>query len=213
MSAFAAGQAAAYKMFETINRKPDIDAYDATGRQLDDICGDIELREVCFSYPARPDEPIFNGFSVSIPSGTTVALVGPSGSGKSTVINLIERYYDPQAGEVLIDGVNLREFNLKWIRQKIGLVSQEPVLFTCSIKENIAYGKDGATDEEIKDAADLANASKFINKLPLVRMVELEFSFTLSAFCLAIYSTRLSIRVLLFETTFLYVHRLMEIHV
>ncbi|XP_057415709.1 ABC transporter B family member 11-like [Lotus japonicus] len=166
LSAFAAGQAAAFKMFETIKRKPEIDAYDANGRKLDDIHGDIELREVCFSYPTRPDELIFNGFSLSIPSGTTAALVGQSGSGKSTVVSLIERFYDPQTGEVLIDGVNLREFQLKWIRQKIGLVSQEPVLFTCSIKENIAYGKDGATDEEIRAAAELANAAKFIDKLP-----------------------------------------------
>ncbi|KHN45007.1 ABC transporter B family member 11 [Glycine soja] len=167
LSAFAAGQAAAFKMFETIKRKPEIDAYDTTGRQLDDIRGDIELREVCFSYPTRPDELIFNGFSLSIPSGTTTALVGESGSGKSTVVGLIERFYDPQAGEVLIDSINLKEFKLKWIRQKIGLVSQEPVLFTCSIKENIAYGKDGATVEEIRAAAELANAAKFIDKLPL----------------------------------------------
>ncbi|XP_027368718.1 ABC transporter B family member 11-like [Abrus precatorius] len=166
LSAFAAGQAAAFKMFETIKRKPEIDAYDTTGRKLNDICGDIELREVCFSYPTRPDELIFNGFSLSIPSGTTAALVGESGSGKSTVVSLIERFYDPQSGEVLIDGINLKEFQLKWIRQKIGLVSQEPVLFTCSIKENIAYGKDGATDEEIRAAAELANAAKFIDKLP-----------------------------------------------
>ncbi|KAL5182711.1 ABC transporter B family member 11 [Glycine soja] len=166
LTAFAAGQAAAFKMFETIKRQPDIDAYDTGGRLLDDISGDIELKEVCFSYPSRPDEQIFNGFSISIPSGTTAALVGQSGSGKSTVISLIERFYDPQAGEVLIDGINLREFQLKWIRQKIGLVSQEPVLFACSIKENIAYGKDGATDEEIRAAAELANAAKFIDKFP-----------------------------------------------
>ncbi|XP_058757109.1 ABC transporter B family member 11-like [Vicia villosa] len=166
LSAFASGQAAAFKMFETIKRKPEIDAYDTTGRKLDDIRGDIELREVCFSYPTRPDELIFDGFSLTIPSGTTVALVGQSGSGKSTVVSLVERFYDPQAGEVLIDGINLKEFQLKWIRQKIGLVSQEPVLFTCSIKENIAYGKDGATDEEIRAAAELANAAKFIDKLP-----------------------------------------------
>ncbi|RDX94816.1 ABC transporter B family member 4, partial [Mucuna pruriens] len=166
LTAFAAGQAAAFKMFETIKRQPDIDAYDTSGRQVDDISGDIELREVCFSYPSRPDEQIFNGFSISISSGTTAALVGKSGSGKSTVVSLIERFYDPQAGEVLIDGINLREFQLKWIRQKIGLVSQEPVLFTCSIKENIAYGKDGATDEEIRAAAELANAANFIDKFP-----------------------------------------------
>ncbi|KAK4559526.1 hypothetical protein RGQ29_008657 [Quercus rubra] len=166
MSAFAAGQAAAFKMFETIGRKPVIDAYDTKGRTLDDIHGDIELRDVYFSYPSRPDELIFNGFSLSIPSGTTTALVGQSGSGKSTVISLIERFYDPHAGEVLIDGINLKEFQLKWIRGKIGLVSQEPVLFASSIKDNIAYGKDGATIEEIRAAAELANAAKFIDKLP-----------------------------------------------
>ncbi|PIN20100.1 Multidrug/pheromone exporter, ABC superfamily [Handroanthus impetiginosus] len=166
MTAFAAGRAAAFKMFETINRKPEIDAYDMRGKILEDIRGDIELRDVYFSYPARPTEQIFRGFSLFIPSGTTAALVGQSGSGKSTVISLIERFYDPQAGEVLIDGINLKEFQLKWIRSKIGLVSQEPVLFTASIKDNIAYGKDGATTEEIRAAAELANAAKFIDKLP-----------------------------------------------
>ncbi|KAH6787539.1 P-glycoprotein 11 [Perilla frutescens var. hirtella] len=166
MSAFAAGRAAAYKMFETINRKPEIDAYDVRGKKLQDIRGDIELRDVHFSYPARPDEQIFTGFSLFIPSGTTAALVGQSGSGKSTVISLIERFYDPQAGQVLIDGINLKELQLKWIRSKIGLVSQEPVLFTGSIKDNIAYGKDGATAEEIRVAAEVANAAKFIDKLP-----------------------------------------------
>ncbi|PNY10515.1 ABC transporter B family member 4-like protein [Trifolium pratense] len=166
LSAFAAGQAAAYKMFETIKRKPDIDAYDPNGKILEDIQGEIELKEVYFSYPARPEELIFNGFSLHIPSGTTAALVGQSGSGKSTVISLVERFYDPQAGEVLIDGINMKEFQLRWIRGKIGLVSQEPVLFASSIKDNIAYGKDGATIEEIRSASELANAAKFIDKLP-----------------------------------------------
>ncbi|WOG94645.1 hypothetical protein DCAR_0313941 [Daucus carota subsp. sativus] len=155
INAFAAGRAAAFKMFETINRRPDIDPYDTRGKTLDDIQGDIELRDVHFSYPARPDEHIFSGFSLAIPRGTTAALVGQSGSGKSTVISLIERFYDPQG-----------DFQLKWIREKIGLVSQEPVLFTSSIKDNIAYGKDGATDEEIRAACELANAAKFIDKLP-----------------------------------------------
>jgi ATP-binding cassette subfamily B (MDR/TAP) protein 1 len=166
LSAFAAGQAAAYKMFEAIKRKPEIDASDTTGKVLDDIRGDIELNNVNFSYPARPEEQIFRGFSLSISSGSTVALVGQSGSGKSTVVSLIERFYDPQSGEVRIDGINLKEFQLKWIRSKIGLVSQEPVLFTSSIKENIAYGKENATVEEIRKATELANASKFIDKLP-----------------------------------------------
>ncbi|KAI3450002.1 hypothetical protein Pfo_006667 [Paulownia fortunei] len=166
LSAFAAGQVAAFKMFQTIHRKPDIDPYDMNGMVLKDINGDVELRDVHFSYPARPGERIFHGFSLTVPSGTTLALVGESGSGKSTVINLVERFYDPQAGEVLIDGINIKEFQLRWIRGKIGLVSQEPVLFALSIKDNIAYGKDGATLEEIRTAAEHANAAKFIDKLP-----------------------------------------------
>ncbi|RDY12393.1 ABC transporter B family member 4, partial [Mucuna pruriens] len=166
ISAFAAGQAAAYKMFETIERKPEIDAYNPNGKILEDIEGEIELRDVFFSYPARPEELIFDGFSLEIPKGTSAGLVGQSGSGKSTVISLLERFYDPQAGEVLIDGINLKEFQLRWIRGKIGLVNQEPVLFASSIKDNIAYGKDEVTIEEIRSASELANATKFIDKLP-----------------------------------------------
>ncbi|KAK1437203.1 hypothetical protein QVD17_02991 [Tagetes erecta] len=166
LSAFAAGRAAAFKMFETINRQPEIDAYDTKGKVLNDIHGDIELKDVYFRYPARPDEEIFSGFSLCIPSGTTAALVGQSGSGKSTVISLIERFYDPQGGQVLIDDINIKELQLKWIRDKIGLVSQEPVLFTSSIKDNILYGKDGASTDEIRVAVELANAAKFIDKLP-----------------------------------------------
>ncbi len=175
LSAFAAGRAAAYKMFETIERKQVIDAFNKSGKVLDDLRGDIELKDVYFSYPTRPDEQIFNGFSLYIPSGMTAALVGESGSGKSTVISLIERFYDPQVGEVLIDNINLKEFQLKWIRGKIGLVSQEPVLFGSSIKDNIAYGKDGATIEQIRAAAELANAAKFIDKLPQVLIFTLSY--------------------------------------
>ncbi|RID54609.1 hypothetical protein BRARA_G01915 [Brassica rapa] len=166
LTSFAAGQAAAYKMFETIKRKPVIDCFDQNGKVLEDIQGKIELRDVCFSYPARPREEVFRGFSLMISSGTTTALVGESGSGKSTVMSLIERFYDPNSGQVLIDGVDLKEFQLKWIRGKIGLVSQEPVLFSSSIMENIGYGKVGATVQEIEAAAKLANSAKFIDKLP-----------------------------------------------
>ncbi|KAG6699880.1 hypothetical protein I3842_08G084200 [Carya illinoinensis] len=142
-------KSAAYKMFKTIERKPKIDTYSTKAKILDDIHGDIELRDVFFSYPARPNEQIFSGFSLYINRGTTSALVGQSGSGKSTVISLIERFYDPQAGEA-----------------EIGLVSQEPVLFAYSITDNIAYGKDGTTFEEIRVATELANAATFIDKLP-----------------------------------------------
>jgi ATP-binding cassette subfamily B (MDR/TAP) protein 1 len=99
-------------------------------------------------------------------AGKTVALVGSSGSGKSTVIALLERFYDPLAGEVLIDSVNIKEFQLKWLRRQIGLVSQEPALFATTIKENILYGKDGATTDEVVDAAKSANAYNFIMQLP-----------------------------------------------
>ncbi|XP_020098154.1 ABC transporter B family member 4-like isoform X1 [Ananas comosus] len=166
VTAFAEGQAAAYRMFETIKRKPEIDAYNTSGIVLEDMKGDVELQDVYFSYPTRPDYLIFNGFSLKVSSGTTMAIVGESGSGKSTVINLVERFYDPQAGEVLIDGVNIKSLRLSWIREKIGLVSQEPLLFTTTIKENITYGKTNATLEEIKRATELANAANFIDKLP-----------------------------------------------
>ncbi|KAI7750747.1 hypothetical protein M8C21_013049, partial [Ambrosia artemisiifolia] len=116
LSAFAGGRAAAFKMFETINRKPEIDVYETKGKVLNDIHGDIELKDVFFTYPSRPDVEIFSGFSLCIPSGTTAALVGQSGSGKST--------------------------------------------------DNILYGKDGASMEEIEVAVELANAAKFIDKLP-----------------------------------------------
>ncbi|KAL2475095.1 ABC transporter B family member 9 [Abeliophyllum distichum] len=166
VNAFAAGQAAAFKMFEAIERKPKIDAYDDSGIVLEDIKGEIELKDVYFTYPARPEVQIFSGFTLHVLSGKTAALVGQSGSGKSTVISLLERFYDPEAGEVIIDGVNLKKFKLKWIRGKMGLVSQEPILFATTLKENILYGKEDASDEEIRTALELANAAKFIDKLP-----------------------------------------------
>lgn len=162
------GRAAAHKLFKTIKRKPDIDFNAATGMVLEDIKGDVDLKDVYFSYPSRPGQLIFNGLSLQVSSGKTMALVGESGSGKSTVINLVERFYDPQAGEVCIDGINIKLFKLDWIRQKIALVSQEPLLFATSIKENISYGKEDATIEDIKRAAELANAATFIDNLPNV---------------------------------------------
>jgi ATP-binding cassette subfamily B (MDR/TAP) protein 1 len=168
IAAFAAGQSAADRLFTTIRRKPEIDPDDAFGKELEDIKGDIDLKDVYFSYPARPEQLIFDGFSLHVPNRTTMAIVGESGSGKSTVISLVERFYDPQAGEVLVDGINIKSLRLGWIRGKIGLVSQEPLLFMASIKDNIRYGKEDATIEEIKRAAELANAANFIDKLPNV---------------------------------------------
>ncbi|CAK9201386.1 unnamed protein product [Sphagnum troendelagicum] len=166
LSAFAAGQAAAYKMFEVIERTPPIDTSDLRGIIPDTLQGEITLKNIDFSYPARPDVPIFTNFNLTISPGTTVALVGESGSGKSTVVSLIQRFYDPNGGAVLVDGIDIKTLQLKWLRQQIGLVSQEPVLFSTTIRENIAYGKDGATDKEIQAAAVRANAANFINKMP-----------------------------------------------
>ncbi|VAH78725.1 unnamed protein product [Triticum turgidum subsp. durum] len=168
ISAIAEGQSAAHRLFEIINRKPKIDISDTSGIVLDDIKGDVELNNVFFRYPARPEQLILNGLSLQVPSSTTMAIVGESGSGKSTLISLVERFYDPQAGEVLIDGINIKNLKLQWIRGKISLVSQEPLLFMTSIKDNITYGKEDATLEEIKRAAELANAANFIEKLPNV---------------------------------------------
>lgn len=188
-------------MFDIFSRKPEIDVYDTTSKILDDIIGNIELRDVCFSYPTRPDEQILGGFSLIIPSGMTVALVGESGSGKSTVISLIERFYDPQAGEVLIDGINIKEFQLKWIRGKIGLVSQEPVLFASSIRNNITYGKDDTTIEEIRAALELANASKFIDELPEVNPFKLPNIFSLLLLLITIHYLLLVIK---------HIHRILQ---
>ena len=168
VTAFAEGQGAAYRMFRTIERQPNIDIYDTAGIVLEDIKGDVELMDVYFSYPTRSEHLVFDGFSLRVPSGTTMALVGESGCGKSTVINLVERFYDPQAGQVLVDGVDIRRMNLGWIRGKIGLVSQEPVLFSTTIRENIAYGVENLTLEDIKEATKLANAAKFIDNFPSV---------------------------------------------
>ncbi|KVI00847.1 AAA+ ATPase domain-containing protein [Cynara cardunculus var. scolymus] len=172
LSAFAQGRAAAYTMFETINRKPKIYAYDEDGIILEDIKGEIELKDVYFRYPARPHIQILSGFSLHIPSGMTAALVGQSGNGKSTVISLLERFYDPETGEVLIDGVNLKKMQLKWIRSKMALVSQEPVLFTTTIRENIMYGKENATDEEIEAAIHLAPIARAILKNPRILLLD-----------------------------------------
>ncbi|CAK9263783.1 unnamed protein product [Sphagnum jensenii] len=163
---FSEGCVAAFNIFELINRVPPIDADDVSGRKLDKVEGNLELRNIDFTYPSRTEAPIFQNFSLCIPAGKTVALVGSSGSGKSTIIALLERFYDPLAGEVLIDGVNIKELQVKWLRCQIGLVSQEPALFATTIKENILYGKDSATMDEVVEAAKSANAYNFIIQLP-----------------------------------------------
>ena len=120
------------------------------------------MRDVTFAYPSAPDHIVSKDLNLSITAGQMVALVGPSGCGKSTLIQLLERFYDPTAGSVLLDGADLKTLNLKWLRQQIGLVGQEPILFLGSVSDNIGYGKEGATKEEIEAAAKMANAHGFI---------------------------------------------------
>ncbi|CAI5740328.1 unnamed protein product [Peronospora destructor] len=178
LSTFAIGMAAqgatdgvkaklsAQRVFEIIDRKPLIDATSGTGRSLDHVDGDIEFRNLEFTYPARPDAKIYKNYSLKVARGQTVALVGASGSGKSTAIALLERFYDPTAGEVTLDGHNLKELNLQWLRENVSLVSQEPVLFAGTIAENIELGKPESTRDEIFQAAKKANAFDFISSFP-----------------------------------------------
>ncbi|KAJ0612966.1 putative ABC-type xenobiotic transporter [Helianthus annuus] len=166
MSAFAKARVAAAKIFKIIDHKPNVDRNCDAGLELDTVSGQLELKNVDFSYPSRPDVKILNNFTLSVPAGKTIALIGSSGSGKSTVVSLIERFYDPTSGQVMLDGHDIKGLNLKWLRQQIGLVSQEPALFATTIKENILLGRPDASFLEIEEAARVSNAHSFIIKLP-----------------------------------------------
>ena len=134
--------------YDIIDRLPAIPLNDSNAIKVDPkkLVGKIEFRNVTFTYPTRPGQKILDNFSAVFEPGKTTALVGASGSGKSTIIQLIERFYDPDFGDVVIDGRNLRQLNLKSLRQCIGYVGQEPVLFNMTIKENILYGNPNASD-------------------------------------------------------------------
>ncbi|EGG17681.1 hypothetical protein DFA_08677 [Cavenderia fasciculata] len=166
MAAFAAARAAGHSIFSIVDRKSLIDPLSKDGKKLETVQGNIEFEHVQFSYPSRPDVPIFQDFTLSIKAGQTVALVGDSGGGKSSAVSLLERFYDPTGGRILLDGSDLKDINVKSLRDNIGLVSQEPVLFAVSIIENIRYGREDATMDEIIAATKAANAHDFISSLP-----------------------------------------------
>ncbi|KAK7395499.1 hypothetical protein VNO78_16058 [Psophocarpus tetragonolobus] len=166
MRYFSEAGAAAERIKEVIKRVPQIDTENKDGEILATVNGEVEFDGVEFSYPSRPETVILNQFSLKIPAGKRVALVGASGSGKSTVTALLQRFYDPTAGEVRLDGVEIRKLQVKWIRSQMGLVSQEPALFATSIKENILFGKEDATEEEVVTASKAAHAHSFIQLLP-----------------------------------------------
>lgn len=154
-------------VFDVINRRPLIGHNREKARKIErSKPWDIELKRVTFAYPARPEVIVLRDFYLKVKGGSMVALVGGSGSGKSTVIWLIQRFYDPNQGKVMIGGVDLREVDVKWLRRQTALVGQEPALFSGSIRENIAIGNRNASWAEIEDAAREAYVHKFVSGLP-----------------------------------------------
>uniref|UniRef100_U3I5L6 ATP binding cassette subfamily B member 1 n=1 Tax=Anas platyrhynchos platyrhynchos TaxID=8840 RepID=U3I5L6_ANAPP len=147
-------------------QEPQIDSYSETGYKPDHIKGNLEFQNVHFSYPSRPDVQILKGLNLKVNCGQTVALVGGSGCGKSTTVQLIQRFYDPKEGTITIDGQDIKTLNVRYLREIIGVVNQEPVLFATTIAENIRYGREDVTMEEIEKATKEANAYDFIMKLP-----------------------------------------------
>ncbi|KAF3564326.1 hypothetical protein DY000_02013344, partial [Brassica cretica] len=154
------------RIIKVIKRVPDIDSENPEGQILEKIKGEVQFKHVKFMYPSRPETPIFDDFCLRVPSGKTVALVGGSGSGKSTVLSLLLRFYDPVHGEILLDGVSINMLQVNWLRLQMGLVSQEPALFATSIEENILFGKEDASMEEVVEAAKASNAHSFISQFP-----------------------------------------------
>lgn len=162
-SLFQQSFAAADRVFEILDQEPEIrEAPDAV--VLPKIRGEVVFSGVSFAYPKG--EVVLSDINLHVQPGEIVALVGPSGAGKTSLVNLIPRFYDPLAGSIFIDGHDIRKIRLSSLREQIGLVPQDPILFGVSIKENISYGRVGATDEEIVAAAKAANAHDFIMKFP-----------------------------------------------
>ncbi len=154
--------ASAERVLEVLDTKPEI-ADKPGAKTLDRVAGAIEFENVCFAY--HPDCPVLHDINFSVRPGEVIAIVGPTGAGKTTLANLIARFYDPRAGRVALDGFDLRDLTVQTLRDNLALVIQEPILFTGTVRENIAYGRPGATDEEIVAAARAANAHDFITAL------------------------------------------------
>ncbi|XP_030301088.1 ATP-binding cassette sub-family B member 5 [Calypte anna] len=166
LESVANARGAAYEVYRIINKKRLIDSSSKEGYKPDKLIGEIEFRNIHFSYPSRPDVNILRGLNLKVQTGKTIALVGASGCGKSTTVQLLQRFYDPIQGEITLDGRDIRTLNVKWLRENIGIVSQEPVLFATTIAENIRYGREDISDAEIEQAAKEANAYDFISRLP-----------------------------------------------
>ncbi len=170
---YAKAKEAIKSIFQLFDRVPLINNWesDPNGLKLSNekLNAEICLKKVEFTFPTRKEAKILKGLDLTIRNGQKVALVGSSGCGKSTITQLIERFYDADMGQVLLDDKNLKDFNLEWLRSKIGIVSQEPILFDISIRDNIAYGDNSreVSMEEIIEAAKKANIHDFISNLPM----------------------------------------------
>ncbi|CAF0839930.1 unnamed protein product [Adineta ricciae] len=152
--------------FDLFDRTPTIDNTPRIGKILKKFRGEIHFDQVEFVYPTRPTARVLNKFDLIVKPGQRVALVGASGCGKSTIIQLLERFYDTNRGRILLDDTNIRELNLHWIRSHFGLVSQEPILFDLTIMENITYGLENISMDEVIKATKKANIHQFIQQLP-----------------------------------------------
>lgn len=160
------GSQALGSVFGIIQRRTAITPNDTNSKIVTDVKGEIEFRNVSFKYPMRPDITIFQNLNLIVPAGKSLAVVGQSGSGKSTVISLVMRFYDPDSGLVLVDECDIKNLNLRSLRLRIGLVQQEPALFSTTVYENIKYGKEEASEIEVMKAAKAANAHEFISRMP-----------------------------------------------
>jgi ATP-binding cassette subfamily B protein len=154
------------RLFELLDTRPEITAPAAPRPLPTPLRGAIHLERLTFVYPARPDLAVLHDFDLAVQPGETVALVGPSGAGKSSVIQLIMRFYDPDAGRVQLDGLDLRDLEPATFRARIGMVPQEPVIFSASARDNIRYGCPDASDAEVRAAAEAAAATEFLDRLP-----------------------------------------------
>ncbi|XP_063233416.1 phosphatidylcholine translocator ABCB4-like isoform X1 [Bacillus rossius redtenbacheri] len=166
LEAFGVARAAAAKVFSVIDRVPAIYSLSEHGSKLPQLRGSLTFRNVHFEYPSRPGVKVLDGVDLTLAPGQKVALVGSSGCGKSTCVQLIQRFYDPTEGQVLLDGTDVAGLNVSWLRAQVGVVGQEPVLFNMSIEENIRLGHATASKADVMQAARDANAHSFICGLP-----------------------------------------------
>jgi ATP-binding cassette subfamily B protein len=154
------------RLLEILALRPEITAPENPVALPEPPRGTVTFADVTFHYPSRPEHSALEGFNLDVAPGETVALVGPSGAGKTTVFQLALRFYDPQEGVVRLDGVDLRDVDPVVARERIGLVAQEPVIFAANAWDNIRYGREDATDEEVRAAAEAAVATEFIERMP-----------------------------------------------